>query len=152
MGASTNPSLNAGSMSLNLFEFLPVLPSKESPKSGGERWPFVVSGIRMENESAFWCRQGSGFIVRYFAAHQGCCDVLYLVSVNESQAMLSGHGDAIKEVKFWDLQDVFDGAELSSAGTENWRSVGQGLIRNGPSFVHEFLFPVLPWDFSHDVA
>lgn len=139
-------------MSLNLFEFLPVLPSKESPKSGGERWPFVVSGIRMENESAFWCRQGRGFIVRYVAADQSCCDVPYLVSVNESQAVLSSHGDAIKKVKFWDLQDVFDGAELSSAGTENWRSVGQGLIRNGPSFVHELSFLVLPSDFSHAIA
>jgi hypothetical protein len=95
-----------------LFKFLPVLSTEESSEPSRERWSFVVSSVGMKHEGTLWRRQGRRLVVGDRTAHQGRGDVSYLITVNEAQSVFGLHGDAIKEIQLWNLQDVLDCAEL----------------------------------------
>jgi len=49
--------------------------------------------------------------------------------------MLRFHGDAIEEIKFRNLQDVFYGAELGVGGAQDGCALRQSLIGNWTSFI-----------------
>jgi len=116
-----------------------MLSTEQSPKSSRERWPFIVSGIGMQDKSSLWRRQGDCLFVCKCAAHQCRRDVRYLVSVNETHPMSCRHRYAVKEVQLRNLQDMLDLAELGSGRAKDRRTNSQCHIRDGLTFVHGLL-------------
>ncbi|HZM54701.1 MAG TPA: hypothetical protein VFC03_06705 [Acidimicrobiales bacterium] len=70
-----------------------------------------MSDIEMQDQTASWCRQGCGLVIRERTAHQRGGDARDLVPINETQAMLRGDCNAVEEVQLRYLKNMLDLAE-----------------------------------------
>ncbi len=91
----------------------------------------------MENQRPCRSRKVFDFLVGHRTTDSGGGDLLYLVAIDEAKPMMVRlHGNAVKEIKFWDLQHVLDLAELSAGRTENRCPHFQRHVGDWPTLIH----------------
>ena len=64
----------------------------------------------MKDQSPLRCRQRRRFFIGKRALHRGRRNLVNLISVNKSQTVMGLYGDAVEQVLFGNLQDVFNPA------------------------------------------
>jgi len=81
-----------------------------------------VSCIGVKDQSPLRCRQRRRFFIGKRALHRGRRNLVNLISVNKSQTVMGLYGDAVEQVLFGNLQDVFNPAELVASRAKNRRA------------------------------
>jgi hypothetical protein len=137
MGAPTNLWPERGTTSrYRLFELLPMFPTEKASESGGQRRPFVMGGVGMQDEGTLGGGQIRHFFVCQRTTYERGGDLGNLIPVHKSQPVLRLDRDAVKEIKFRYLQNMLDGPELGLRGAQHCSALGQSLVRNRTPLVH----------------
>ncbi len=120
-----------------LFEFFPVLPAKQPTPPSREGRTFVVSGVRMQDQRPVRSGKRVDLVVGNRASNGCRCDVLNLVTIDESQTVVVRFdGDSVEKIQLRNLEHVFYLAELRARRGEDRSPNFERLIRDGPSLFH----------------
>ena len=112
----------AGRFADLLVDVLPMRASEQAAKASGQRGPFIVRHIDLDDWGTSRRRQRRCFVVGERAADHRGGDLSDLISVHEAQSMPRPYGDAIEEIQLGNLKDVMNLAELRPTGANHGRT------------------------------
>jgi hypothetical protein len=99
-----------------------MFSAEEASKPCRERRTLIAREVGFESQRPVGRRKGCRIFVSEGAQHRRGRDFVDLISVNESQTVMGLYGNAVEQVLFRNLQDVFNRAELVAGRTKNRRT------------------------------